>query len=224
MSQSVQPFQFSSHVNAILKEIRTVREVREICREDGLLEHDMMDFLHYFRCELRRLAPEFSSWRSPTVKRYDDHGIASAYLEIAADESWGTAGVAFGLAVRLDPTAHDPESYAPDQDPYVYVRLPESWSAYPEITRTIKRRKPDGFTDEYPPGDPEPTVPIWRYLRLDGFTGESGFDTEAFVTAVAKGFADLLPLQMVIDQTIQKHPLQEKQRALPKQATARRRR
>ena len=196
------------HVEAVLREITTVREVRRICSEGGLLEGAMRALVDVIRQELS-VAPGFTSW---LIEPSEEEG--EVFVDIAPDENWGSAmEVSFGLCMPLDPTAPRDDDDL-DHDPYIYVCLPKSWPALGGVSKAIKRQnaKLKGFTDYYPPGDPDDTVPIWRNLQLGGFVREAGFDTDEFVGAVVQGFTDLLPLRDLIDKAIRQHPLGRKKR------------
>jgi len=45
---------------------------------------------------------------------------------------------------------------------------------------------PEGFTHFYPPGDPEKAIPIWRYLPLEDFVNEQGFNADGLFREIVR--------------------------------------
>lgn len=66
--------------------------------------------------------------------------------------------------------------------------------------------KRSGFTDYYEPGDPDPSCPIWKNIRLEGFCGESGFDLDSFVAAIVDGFRRLIEIEPLIEDAFRSLP------------------
>jgi len=57
---------------------------------------------------------------------------------------------------------------------------------------------PEGFTHFYPPGDPEKAIPIWRYLPLEDFVNEQGFNADGLFREIVRSFEGLMSLCPVI--------------------------
>jgi hypothetical protein len=69
---------------------------------------------------------------------------------------------------------------------------------------TLKR---SGFTDHYEgQGDPDPSCPIWKSIRLEEFHGESGFDLDSFVAAIVDGFRRLIEIEPLIEDAFRSLP------------------
>ena len=62
------------------------------------------------------------------------------------------------------------------------------------LNRVRPKLKRSGFTDHYE-GDPHPSCPIWKNIRLEEFHGESGFDLDQFVAAILDGFRGLIEFE-----------------------------
>ena len=87
----------------------------------------------------------------------------------------------------------------------MYLYIPLAWPNRDKIVRQLKDRLPKGFTDCYSPGNPAEETPVWRFLRLDSFTGEQGeqgFDANRLVREVAESFAELITVRPIIDSFI----------------------
>ncbi len=78
--------------------------------------------------------------------------------------------------------------------PCVQLYLPAE-EVFEQRNKLLDRLRPSlkqsGFTDYYERGDPDPSCPLWKYIRLEEFHGESGFDLDLFVPAIVDGFWEL---------------------------------
>jgi hypothetical protein len=78
--------------------------------------------------------------------------------------------------------------------PCVQLYLPAE-EVFEQRNKLLDRLRPSlkqsGFTDYYERGDPDPSCPLWKYIRLEEFHGESGFDLDSFVAAIVDGFREL---------------------------------
>jgi hypothetical protein len=194
-------FRFEPRVAALLEQIQLVREVRAICQEGGSLGNELRRFVNHLRRVLPGLVPGMKEWSFS--EPYEDNG--RYYLETFADDHWRLSEsdeIALGLCVKSDPTTCAEAESPLDEDPCVYLYIPMAWPNRDKIVRQLKDRLPKGFTDCYSPGNPAEETPIWRYLRLDSFTGEQGFDANRLVREVAESFAELTAVRPIIDSFI----------------------
>ena len=63
--------------------------------------------------------------------------------------------------------------------------------------------------------DPDPSCPIWKYIRLEEFHGESGFDLDSFAAAIIDGFRGLMEVEPLIEDAFRYLP--EKPLPAPKE-------
>ncbi len=88
-------------------------------------------------------------------------------------------------------------------DPCVQLYVPAK-EHFPQRNQLLNRIRPQlkraGFTDHYEGEcDPDPSCPLWRYIRFE-FNGQTGFDLPAILSAVLKGFQELMTVEKTIDE------------------------
>jgi hypothetical protein len=67
--------------------------------------------------------------------------------------------------------------------------------------------KRSGFTDYFEGGDPDPSCPLWKYIRLEEFHGELGFDLDSFVVAIVDSFRGLIEIEPLIEDAFRSLPV-----------------
>lgn len=196
-------FRLSPKIAALLGQIELVREVRSICREGGPLANELRDLMNHLRRELPGLVPGMAAWQ--IQQPYVHNG--RYYLETSPGETWKhfESEIVFGLYIKCDPTFSvlEKDESPLDQDPCVYAHISVNWPNRDNLILRLKDSMPKGFTDFYPPGDPDKSTPIWRYLPLGDFVGEQGFNADSLIWEIVGSFQALMSLCPVIDQFTQ---------------------
>lgn len=93
--------------------------------------------------------------------------------------------------------------------PYVQLYLPLE-ERFPHRNQLLNRIRPQlkraGFTDHYEgESDPIAAFPLWRSIRLE-FNGQAGVDLPAILSAILKGFQDLMEVEKPIEEACQSLP------------------
>jgi hypothetical protein len=174
----------------------------DFCGEDGGLPKEMRHFMgwvgDHLRSELQREA-----WEEPEVIAED--GV-TLYLYSPKWRLPDDDYVAFSFSW--------PNQF--EEPPCVQLYLPaeEVFQPRNELLKRLRPRlKRSGFTDYYERGDPDPSFPIWKYIHLEEFHRESGFDLDSFVAAIADGFRRLIEIEPLIEDVFRSLP--EKPLPLP---------
>lgn len=175
----------------------------DFCAEDGGLPKEMRHFMgwlgDHLRSELQREA-----WEEPDVVIAED-GV-TLYLYSPTWQLPDDDYVAFSFWW--------PNLF--EEPPAVLLYLPaeEVFQKRNELlTRLRPKLKRNGFTDYYEQGDPDPSCPIWKNIRLEEFHRESGFDLDSFVVAIVDGFRRLTEVEQLIEDAFRSLP--EKPLPLP---------
>lgn len=165
----------------------------DFCGQDGGLQKEMRQFMgwlgDYLRSELQREA-----WDAPEVEETEDGVILYLYSStwrLPEDDH-------LAFSVLWPNLFEDP--------PCVQLYLPaeEVFGQRNELLSRIRPKlKRNGFTDYYEPGDPDPSCPLWKNIRLEEFHGESGFDLDSFVSAIVEGFRCLIEIEPLIEAAFQ---------------------
>lgn len=166
------------------------------CGEDGGLPKEMRHFMEWvgdhLRSELQREA-----WEEPEVIAED--GGVTLYLYSAEWRLPDDDYVAFSFSW--------PNLF--EEPPCVQLYLPAE-EVFQQRNELLKRLRPrlkrSGFTDYYERGDPDPSCPIWKYIHLEEFHRESGFDLDSFVAAIADGFRGLIEIEPLIEDVFRSLP------------------
>ena len=154
----------------ILNRAGEIKSEFDFCGEDGDLREELRHFMgwlgDYLRSELQREA-----WEEPCVDA-DEDGV-DLYLYSPKWRLPDDDYVAFSF---WWPNLLEGDS------PCVLLCLPAE-DIFPRRNELLKRLRPklklSGFTDYYEQGDPEPSCPIWKNIRLEEFHTELGFDLVA---------------------------------------------
>ncbi|MGA8030561.1 MAG: hypothetical protein WB992_25740 [Bryobacteraceae bacterium] len=168
----------------------------DFCGKDGRLPIEMHHFMgwlgDHLRSELHR-----DDWEEPYVTNAEDGVILYLYSptwQLRADQF-----VAFSFwwpNLFKDP-------------PCVQLYIPAE-DLFPPRNELLNRLRPklkrSGFTDYYEQGDPDPSCPIWKNIRLEEFHRESGFDLDSFVGAIVNGFRQLLEVEQPIEDACRSLP------------------
>lgn len=162
----------------------------DFCGEDGDLPKEMRRFMgwlgDYLRSELQREA-----WEEPLVDA-DEDGVSLCLYS----PTWRLPDDDYVAFSFWWPNLLDGES------PCVQLCLPAE-DVFPPRNELLKRLRPrlrlSGFTDYYDQGDPEPSFPIWKNIRLEEFQGKSGFDLDSFELAIVDGFRRLIEIEPLIE-------------------------
>lgn len=180
----------------VLNRASEVKGEIDFCGEDGGLQEEMHHFAEWLgdhlRSELQREA-----WEEPELVM-DEDGV-SLYLYSATWELPGEDHVAFSFLF--------PNSFC--DPPCVQLYLPAE-DVFDRRNGLLDRLRPklkrSGFTDYYEQGDPDPSCPMWKYVRLEEFHGESGFDLDSFVAAIVDGFRGLMEIEPLIEDAFRSLP------------------
>jgi hypothetical protein len=181
----------------VLNRAAEIKSEIDFCNEDGALQNEMYHFAEWLgdhlRSELQREA-----WEEPQLVM-DEDGV-SLYLYSATWELPDEDHVAFSF---VSPNLfYDP--------PCVQLYLP-AVEVFEQRNELLDRLRPklkrSGFTDRYERGDPDPSRPMWKYIRLEEFRGEAGFDLDSFVGAIVDGFQQLVEIEPMIEAAFPKPPI-----------------
>jgi hypothetical protein len=180
----------------VLNRAREVKSEIDFCGEDGGLQKEMYHFAEWLgdhlRSELQREA-----WDEPELVM-DEDGV-SLYLYSATWQLPDEDHVAFSFSC--------PNLF--DDPPCVQLYLPAE-EVFGQRNGLLNRLRPklkrSGFTDYYEGGDPDPSCPLWKYIRLEEFHGESGFDLDSFVAAIVDGFRGLIEIEPLIEDAFRSLP------------------
>lgn len=95
------------------------------------------------------------------------------------------------------------------EDPCVCLRVPPL-DAFPERDKLLKRVRPvlikAGFEDHLPAQDAEPYWPLWKYVSLDAFRSESGFDSAGLAKYIVETFRGLMPAAELVTEVLKSLP------------------
>ena len=184
----------SKRVLDVLNHAAEIKSEIEFCDEGGGLQKEMYHFAEWLgdhlRSELQREA-----WEEPELGM-DEDGV-SLHLYSATWELPDEDHVAFSFV--FPNLFYDPpcvQLYLPDQE--VFGRRNEL------LDRLRPKLKRSGFTDHYERGDPDPSCPMWKYIRLEEFRSESGFDLDTFVGAIVDAFRQLMEIEPMIEDAFPK--------------------
>ena len=190
---SVSKGSLSKRTLDILNRASEIKSEIDFCGEDGDLPKEMHHFMgwlgDYLRSELQREA-----WEDPYVQ--DLEGSVVLYLK---SSTW-RRGLPTDEYVALG--FWWPNLF--EESPCVQLYLPAE-EVFPQRNELLNRLRPklkrNGFTDYYEhQGDPDPSCPIWKRIRLEEFHREKlGFDLDSFVAAILDGFRGLMEIEPLID-------------------------
>ena len=145
----------------------------------------------YLRFELKRQA-----WEAQ-VEVYEEGGTLYLF-----PQSWRLLGIDDYVAFSFY-CSNDSNGDAP----CVQLYFPAE-QQFPERNQLLERIRPQlkraGFTDHYE-GDPFPGCPLWRNIRLE-FNVQTGFDLPAILSAILKGFQELMEVEIPIEEACQSLP------------------
>jgi hypothetical protein len=165
-----------------------VKSEIDFCAEDGGLQKEMHHFAEWLgdhlRAELQR-----ETWSEPELVM-DGEGV-TLYLYSAKWELPDEDYVAFSFLwpnLFSDPPCV--QLYLPAEEVFEQRNI-----LLNRVRPLLKRR---GFTEYYEGGDPDPSCPLWKNIRLEEFHGEN-FDLNSFVSAIVEGFRGLLEIEPLID-------------------------
>jgi hypothetical protein len=180
----------------LLNRTQEIREIIEYCALDGALTTDVHNLVQSLEAPLRRQLT-LDQW-SREIEIEDTFIWLNLF-----PEPWRISEgefLAFGVA-WCNPFAPGAD------DPYVFLRVPPA-AAFPSRDALLQQVQPvltaKGFQLMQP--DQNPYWPAWKYLGLDSFQSESGFNEDAFVTAAVEAFRMLLPSVQTIDQVLRSLP------------------
>jgi hypothetical protein len=94
-----------------------------------------------------------------------------------------------------------------EEPPCVALYLPDEVRFPPRnllLDRVRAHLKGSGFTDYYEGDDQDFSVPLWRDIRL--FNGQAGVDLPAILSAILKGFQDLMEVEKHIEEVVRSLP------------------
>ena len=174
----------------VLNRASEVKSEIDFCGKDGGLQKEMYHFAEwlgdYLRSELQR-----DTWEEPELEM-DADGV-SLYLYSATWQVPDEDHVAFNFFW--------PNLFS--EPPCVQLYLPAE-EVFEQRNGLLNRLRPKlkkgGFTDYYEgEGDPDPSCPIWKNIRLEEFHGELGFDLDSFVAAIVDGFRGLMEIEPLIE-------------------------
>ena len=169
----------------------------DFCGEEGGLAKGFRRFMgwlgDYLRSELQR-----EDWEEPDVDA-DSEGVSLSLYS----HKWRLPAADDYLAFSF----WWPHLFG--EPPCVQLYIPAEES-FPPRNDLLNRLRPTlkraGFTDYYEHGDPTPEFPLWKNIHIEEFQGESGFDLDSFVSAVADGFRCLLEVEQAIDDAFRSLP------------------
>jgi hypothetical protein len=175
-----------------------IKRIVDFCSEGGPMTGELYQFMgwlgEHLRSELSREA-----WEEPELELADSDGVV-LYLFPATWRLPGDDYVAFALWW--------PSRFW-EEAPCIEIYLPaeETFPARNELLNQLRPKlKLAGFTDYDENGDPDPSVPLWKYISLEQFQQNSGFDLDALIAEIAAGFRRLLEVEPVIESVMQSLP------------------
>jgi hypothetical protein len=166
-----------------------VKSLVDFCGEDGGLPKEMRQFMgwlgDHLRSELQREA-----WEEPDVDM-DEDGVSldlySPTWQLPEDDY-----VAFKF--------YCPNLFKEPPSVLLYLPAEEVFQQRNELLKQVQPRlRRSGFTDYYEQGDPDPSCPIWKYIRLEEFSREPGFDLDSFVGAIVAAFRQLMEIEPLVE-------------------------
>jgi hypothetical protein len=188
---------FSKRALDVLNRASEVRNEIDFCSEDGGLQKEIYHFVEWLgdhlRSELRREA-----WEEPDLDQSEDGISVSLYSPTWRLPDDDYVGFSFFWPNLLD-----------EDSPSVQICVPaeDIFGPRNELMKGLRPKlKLSGFTDHYEEGDPEPSCPLWKYIRLEEFQGESGFDLDSFVVAIVDAFRRLMEVEPLIEDAIRALP------------------
>jgi hypothetical protein len=163
----------------------------DFCGEDGGLLKEARRFMgwlgDHLRSELQREA-----WDDPYVEPLEDSVVL--YLN---SPTW-RRGLPTDEYVAF--SFWWPSLFQESPCVQLYLPAEEVFQQRNELLRQLRPKlKLNGFTDYYEDGDPDPSCPIWKSIRLEEFHGEQGFDLDSFVAAIVDGFRGLMEIEPLIE-------------------------
>ncbi len=178
----------------VLNRAAEIKSENDFCGEDGGLSKEMRGFAEWLgdclREELQR-----ETWAEPCVDAYE--GGIVLYLHSDGWQLPDDEYVAFSFWIPnlLEDDSPCVQLYIPTEDTFLQRN---------ELLQSVRPKlKRKGFTDYYEPGDPDPSFPLWKSIRLEEFQKEYGFDLKSFTAAIVAGFRELLEIEPLIDIAFQ---------------------
>jgi hypothetical protein len=180
----------------MLNRATEIKNEIEFCGEGGGLSKEMCHFMGWLGDHLRSQLQR-ESWEEPDVVMAED-GV-TLYLYSPTWRLPDDDYVAFSFWW--------PNLFEEPPSVLLYLPAEEVFQGRNELLHHLRPNlKRNGFTDYYEQGDPDPSCPIWRNIRLEEFHGESGFDLESFVLAIVDGFRRLIEVEQPIEDAFRSLP------------------
>jgi hypothetical protein len=187
----------SKRANDVLNRAAAIKSEIDFCGEEGGLASEMYHFAEWLgdhlRAELQREA-----WQEPELFIGEDGVFLYLYSGKwrVPDEDYDDDYVAFCFWwPNLFEESPSVQLYLPAEEKFEQRNV--------LLNRLRPKLKRSGFTDYYEDGDPDPSSPLWKNIRLEEFHGESGFELDSFVSAIADGFRQLIEVEPLIDEAFQ---------------------
>lgn len=161
----------SPQTETILTNLDTVREVLRICRKNGDLDKELNRLLGLLEHDLKQGIPALKDWefeQSDALYFYPRGG-------------WKVRGDHVKLCIGpLSPTAEGSDDET--CNPYVGIYVPFKRRAREGFELLLRRRMQSGFKHigDFPPGEYEKTVPLWRKIPYRDYIVGSRFDGDKF--------------------------------------------
>ena len=170
----------------------------DYCSASGGLIEDMEQFL---RSLGRLLRSEFAlyGWHQSFEK--SEEGVSLRMYPANWDLS--VLGQVF---LRFD--WYNPFGSSPaDRYLSVEVAAPREWRYWEELKHLLRAKLvPQGFTDVYEPGEPDPNGLFWTYVPFDQFISEPGVNIPKYVVAIKHAVHTLCQVRPAIDEFLANCP------------------
>jgi hypothetical protein len=171
------------------------------CGQGGALIEEMDQFLRSLGGRLKRKFGLYG-WQHHFEKEDPDEDGAS-YVQLRLFPGNWILPSEYG-EISLNVTWYNPFiTVAADRQLSVEVQVPDQWPHFEDLRELIRPQlSAEAFTDIYPDGEALASVPFWKYVPLEPFVGERGFDVPRYVDAIAQAFSALLEVRAAIDKFV----------------------
>ena len=133
-----------------------------------MLDGELKQFIKHLATQLLSLIPELKSWEPCQLLEHDFYFVPDRTWKVVKDDNIAICFVASTLL--------EPSFYTDEDDPYVGLYVPPSWSKSARFNESLKKVLPQGFTH----ADSEPEYPVWATISTRPHVKRNSFDPDGF--------------------------------------------